>query len=342
MLLNRAKQAVEKKEVQMRGSAWLAEVHNDNDDDATWKSLEEWAALYEPKKEKKPDSERRKAAKAKVAAKAKEVVLEKINKSVSKKLFLILLEISSTVLTKAESQLCQDPVLSKLLNNVNAIILSYRFESKSKTPRKFAYMRNVATDHLADALEPLLRKDFTPLLGKIRVTVGSLQTDVQVLVSNHVDLLLNTASTKVDETVENKLAEVDEKLAHVQVGLSAAGVAPPPTEDVKSAALKQGKDTKDDLVATFGVMFKDVLIGKMETLTDTIVKLIRMLVEKADAIFAQYNKKRDEKIHEEMHQLVEDMYASAVKQVADEVRKIVDMMAAIMDAGDDDEDEEEL
>jgi hypothetical protein len=366
------KKKFQSKEGEIRGGAWKSPVTTKDGD---WKSYDEWAAHYEPKKEKKQDSERKKQAQAKFKEKLKDTILMKLHDGVAKKLVLIQLEIASKVLTKAQEESTKLPssatdlsdLVPKLLNGCNGIILSYRFDNKDKaaSKRKFAYLRREASNQLTGIFYGIatkargeaqnLQSFLQQLQGQVGEILESKQHFVKAEVSQRLDELLSMGVTKFDEKTETKLGQAETKLADLELKanaiLGAAGIAKPNAEaeavavTVRSSITprQEMKDQRDELLSHFGGMVKEMIASKMEELTkmllevlDELCRIFGKALEKADK-----EKKEQDQVQEDMFDALESFYARMQNKVSDEVQKVIDMLGGMMAPPKEDEEDEE-
>lgn len=366
-MLEKAKKALDAKEASVKGKSWLSEV---KEDDGNWKDLEGWKASYNPpKKEKKEDSAAKKEKKENAKAKALELAFRKIQTGISKQILTIMLEVASTLLGKtAAVAASMDSVpLSKLLSSVNAVVLSYRFDTSKKnnaSTRKFAFLRQEACAEFTAAVYELLPQGQgpAPVTADIRKLLEDQKAFTKALLMQQIDALLGKASDKVDEkcmeaeaievtavnTAKDKLGadKINVIIKKTQgelakVGLSADDAVP----DFKSQVTTQ----KDDLIANFGAMFKDLLLSKMETLGETLNKYVEEVLAVLEAVMKTSDMKNTKSLPaltKEMMVVVDLKYNEVKETISAEVQKVLDMLSAIVasksgDEEDKDRDEEE-
>jgi hypothetical protein len=360
-MLNKAKKALEAKEAEVKGQKWLAEV---KDGSGQWKGLEHWKEKYEPKKEKKEDSEMKKVTKEKAEEKGLDIAFKKMQEGISKGLLKVILEVSSTLLGKA-CQIAKDPFVPKVLSSMNGIILSYRFSTEKKA-RKFAFIRKEACGDLAKILEDLLpSKRPSEITIDLQELFQKQKIDIRTVIKQKVDLLLAFADNEIDTKMKDAEGQVDalklqadaaigmakdevgeEKLEAINSqGEALTGLKAPDINVLPDKALVKGQ--KDDVVAQFGGMFKDLLVHKMdqidEWLGDYVEKFmtaLEMAIKLQGQVAGQESKSQDE-LRDETVTVVENLYAEAQQQLGQEVQKVLVMLRAMIFSAAVDDDEAE-
>mmetsp|Transcript_15743 Transcript_15743/g.20533 ORF Transcript_15743/g.20533 Transcript_15743/m.20533 type:complete len:224 (-) Transcript_15743:580-1251(-) len=171
---------------------WLSEVYNGD----LWSPYPDWAAQYEPKKEKKQDAEWKKKHKQKVANKAKETVLGKLQNGMTTKMTLMVLEMVARVLNLVEDKLSTAAAtassststaaatsslplpgagitldIAKLVNHVSGVVLAYRFSAHSKkhmNTQKAKYFKTASVQQLALCVQVMLHDQVTGKLSDVQ------------------------------------------------------------------------------------------------------------------------------------------------------------------------------
>ena len=207
-------------EIRLHGDEWLAQVSDktgaaaEDDKDVSWKPLTDWAQEFEPVHE---ESEHKKQRKQAIHSKATHVLLNSIDRRTVARVLRLILDVSSQILTLAESKLPNDNDARRIFNNVNGIILSYRFQNDDKRI-KFEYFRQCATDNLTATLWECLPRENTAaalvkLQGRVQETLLYLQDEVRPMVEASLDAILAKVNTRVDELVQDRLGDSKVSLA---------------------------------------------------------------------------------------------------------------------------------
>lgn len=205
-------------EIRHHGKEWLSKVTDKDNDDTTslvrWKPLDDWVAVYEPVHE---NSELQKKVKHAIETKAEQVLLDTMDRRIVARVLRLLLDVSSQILSKAESILPDDATIAELLNNVNGIVLSYRFGHDDKE-YKMEYLRRTATNNVSTILWECLPDENTAaalleLQQKIKKTLLELQSEVGPVVEASLNDLLRHVDAKVEEHAEKRLVDSQAALA---------------------------------------------------------------------------------------------------------------------------------
>jgi len=347
------KKKLEEAEASVKGEKWVAEVVSSG---GAFKSLEEWKDLFEPIKH---ESERSKHVKAKVLTKAKDTILTHVHVGMSKKLYLTILEGLSIVATKLEQDLLQPevkvpPMVPKLLNSMNGIILSYRFGKNKKTERKFAHIRKVACDGLIDLLVQE-SKNLALLQANLRKELRERRPTIEGILSRQLDSIVESANRRFDQKVESSFSEQLAKLDLVgstaDAVLQAAGIQRPGEQEMDKLVEKaeemtekaqEMKEKKDEVVHDVAVVIKNMLLSKVEPLAQVLTHVLdNLLVVFTLAMHKVQNDATSRELHLTMEEFVESRFVALETLISDDIHKLTDTIGAMMQKKIDDEDEDD-
>mmetsp|Transcript_28697 Transcript_28697/g.69602 ORF Transcript_28697/g.69602 Transcript_28697/m.69602 type:complete len:527 (-) Transcript_28697:497-2077(-) len=286
-------------EIQRNGGKWLDRVAdvtvdanekmNENEKgqvdgsckSVQWRSLECWKDEFEPPPPDQPEhssevhDHNHSTTRAAIRSKTRRALMDSIDRRLVTRFIRLVLDITSQVLTTAESNLSALSLPSssvslvpptvplRILNNMNGIVLSYRFQdSVSKKHRhhnqyhhhmngiQMEYYRRIATDNLTEALWDFLPKEGTTtaileLQQEVQRTILYLQEKLLVRpileaaiddmfqhLHEKVDVSLQAVDRKVTSAFKDRLVELDrtahrmtEKIDQVDVMARTAAVA---------------------------------------------------------------------------------------------------------------------
>jgi len=203
-------------EIRHHGKEWLATVTDGDDGSASlhWKPLDDWVEEFEPVKE---ESDRKKEIKEAVKSKATQILLDTMDRRMVARILRLILDVSSQILTKAESKLPVNSATARILNNVNGILLSYRFQHDDKD-YKLEYFRRTATNNLTAILwEHLPDQDTADALLQmqrdVKETLLYLQDEVRPVMMDYLDTIFLQVNAQIDERVESRLGDTQVSLA---------------------------------------------------------------------------------------------------------------------------------
>jgi hypothetical protein len=213
--------------------------------------------------------------------------------------------------------------------------------------------------------EILPKEGPAPVTEDIRKLLEEQKSFTKSLLMDQIDVLLGKASDKVDEkfmeaegievtavnTAKDKFGadKIDVVIEKTQGELAKVGLsAPHDAPAFKSQVTTQ----KDDLIANFGAMFKELLLSKMETLGEALNNYVEAVLTALEAVMKTCdlkNKKSLTTLTNETMVVVDLKYNEAKDKIASEVQKVLDMLSAMIAAksgdeevdDDDDEDDED-
>lgn len=350
-------------------ASWRAEViSTTNATNSTgephWKPLNDWVTQYEPPQAANPPS----AVQSYMAAKAKQVTINKIQSSVTAKLFTIAQETTSQVLTKAEEQATDAGLknsipndvqawhsLSLLLNNLNGIVLTFRFEKDD--PAKFQYLRRVASDAVADILQTVFEaaddvgNRLEDMRTKIATAIESQKDIVKTYVETSLDDALQKAVASAEAQTEEKLEAAKKQLKIVTqdavasldkvTGVTEVSLDPrlqQEIEQLESDIQKQQQGIKDESVSMLSDCIKLLVLKKMDTLTVVLVYAVDKLFDAVELLYKTHAefKMSHQQLRDLVFKVIETTHSTFQKNVASQVRKVATVLEAIMsDCGDD-------
>lgn len=347
VILCSSKDAVKK----MRKESWEAQAcYEPNQVDAKWKPYKEWQALYEPPKKPKKDCETTKKIKQKTAEKAKNVILAKLHSTISTKLVVIVMEVTSHIMELAEKEMrAKDAparfleICPKLINAMDGIILTYRFEDSGRKHHKHdhrhkcRYLRRLASIKLADMLKQWIDDGYgaaqhlIEMKGAIEEVIESKEVQAVEHASEQLNGLLIKATTEVEEKVVSEVEKVDKML-------ETAGFAHSNSMDVRDI-----DGIRDEMLEKFGGFVKDLILGKMRNLTEWIAKAMTHIIREAMTIYEQQKQVVETnliELRDEVFKEVEKMHEALVKRISAEVQGVIDVLGGMMHfSKEDDEDE---
>lgn len=294
--------------------------------------------------------------------------MSKVHTSMSKKLTLTVLEVTSMVLSKLEEDVKtkdvpKDLPLPQLINTINGIVLTYRFGGTKKKARRFVHIRKVACANLTNLIHAEMA-NMAKMQGQLRSIMQSpdRQAETRQFVTESFEAMIATANQKLDDKVESHLAQADQRMAMLDMGISqadsileAAGVQRPTTDIQASMAASKDqmvskaaemKERKDVMVQTMSELVKNHLLSKMEPLAGRVQQALDQLFVVLTLANHKYNfEKQGDQLRQEVLEMVERMYETAAKGISDEVEKVTDLLSAVMqrkiDGEDPDTDDEE-
>lgn len=203
--MDKGKEAIAEKKADMqekKQNKWLHEVSHDGGDFLDYAG---WKNQFEPVKEKKE------AGPGKEPNVLERKAMETIQKKITAKVMCGLTDAVARPIDVAAAALkTSDPLLSRLLLNVEAVVLSYRFSYKSA--KKFAWIRGVAADRLAQVLVEFMDAEAVRL-GK----------DPAALKPEDVDAIVQTIAGKVHSEIDRRQSEAAEALKSSPIFAAAAG-----------------------------------------------------------------------------------------------------------------------
>jgi hypothetical protein len=335
-----------------REESWEAQAcYEPKQVDAKWKPYKEWQALYEPPKENKEDCEAKKKFKEKTAEKAKTVILAKLHSTISNKLVVIVMEVTSHIMELAEKQMrAKDApahfleICPKLINAMDGIILTYRFEDSGKKHckcdhrHKCRYLRRLASIKLADMLKQWVDDGYgtaqrlIEMKGAMEEVIESKEVQAVEHASEQLNGFLTKATTEMAEKVEPKIEKVDRIL-------ETAGFAHSNSMDVRDI-----DGIRDEMLEKFGGFVKDLILGKMRNLTEWIAKAITHIIREAMAIYEKQKQMVETnliELRDEVFEEVEKMHESLVTRISAEVQGVIDVLGGMMHFGKEDDEEDE-
>jgi hypothetical protein len=307
---------------------WLAEVYQDD----RWLPVEDWSAVYEPKKVKKADSAQQAERKAKFAAKAKETILSKLQVGISAKLILLVLEAASKVLNQIEAKLVGAGPPQDLVNHVSAILLTYRFvKSKKMNKKKAAFLRSTAVDHLAHGIGDM-GDQLSQAQKLLRGELSGVQ-NVRSIVSDKLDEILSMAKDKVTDAEAKVEAVADEAEAILRV----AGIERPPVPEKH-----QLKAQKEDMVRMLSAVIKDAILSKLDSLAQTISSFMDNLFVVSTLAMAKARSSKDpSKLRTTLSNTVDEMHTDLEEAIRGEVARVVLLIGSMTEKSDDNEEDGE-
>lgn len=354
-----------KEQVEQFGPQWRAAVSTGDSTGARWKPLQDWQAVYEPPKPPQQQS----AAQSYMANKAKQMVLNKLQSSVSLKILTIAQETTSKVLTIAEAEataaslkasLAKDSeplnTLAVFLNNLNGVVLSFRFERDNAM--QCDYLRRIASDNVADTLQQVFEtaENAGKHIEDLRVQITSLIESQKSKVKDFVETSLDKA---LQEAVANANAAASEKLAAAKKQLTAAtgdavstldkvtgadsvGELDPSTQqeiqELENNIKAQRVDIQDESVAMLSDCIKLLVLKKMDKLTIVLVYIVDKLFNSVQELYktATEFKMTPQQLRDLVYDVIESAHKEYQQKVTMEVKRGVTVLQAIMeDSGDD-------
>jgi hypothetical protein len=342
-LIQKAKAAAKKKQAEVKGSGWKAEVVKD--EDGLFQDLSHWKEQYEPqkeKKEKKEDSAFKKEQKAKVAAKVKSKLLGKITTGISAKLIQIVLEVTSKILEKVEQQsLSENQEISCLANSFKGLVLTFRF-SKKKSEAQFSYLRQLACARLTTLLQKVMQVEskWVETQSQLTSLIQNNQSEVKSITLKLIADTVGSANTRVEEFVESKLPQVEQGIAIVSLGVEEMTGQNVPVVPFDLSKNDDTKALKDNQVDQFIIFLQDLIVSQMDPLMEEVTHAISDLFEKIGQVVKMHSAEIDEKTQKELSGQVENVYLNLVAAVEMKVKDMVTVLDAMMDkSGEDEEDE---
>jgi hypothetical protein len=362
-----------KQQAEQFGPQWRAQVSitskggDASDAKERWKPLEDWEAVYEPPQPPQSQS----AATSYMAQKAKQVLVQKVQTRVSSKIMTIGQETVSKILTKGEEEATTAGLkkslaknskawdaLGSLLNNLNGIVLTFRFERDNAT--QCLYLRRVATDNVADTLQQVFEaaKEEGAHIENLRTSVTSAiesQKDkVKTFVETSLDEALQEAVAKAEDEATDKLAAAKKQLKNaagnatsaldkVTSNVESVNHDPATREEIQeleSNIQKQRVDIKDESVAMLSDCIKLLVLKKMDKLTILMVYVVDMLFDSVEELYktATEFKLGQQQLRDHVYDIVQTAHDDYQKKVTLEVKRAVTVLEAIMadNGGDDD------
>lgn len=349
-------------------ASWRAEVSSTDitqSGEPHWKPLDDWVATYEPPQHATQLS----AAQSYMAAKAKLIAINKVQTAVTNKMFTMAQETTSKVLSKAEEEVnavgLQNSTaknneawtaLASLLNNLNGIVLTYRFEKDD--PTKFRYLRRVASDAVADILQKIFEsaedagKHIEDLRTNITTAIESQKGTVKTFVETSLDDALQEAAANTAVRTEEKLEELKKQLKAVTEDAvstldKVAGVTTPivdprllqQIEELETDIQKQREGIKDESIAMLSDCIKLLVLKKMDTLTVLLVFALDKLFDSVEVLYKTQNefKLTQQQLRDEVFKVIETTHSDNQRKVSVQVRKAATVLEAIVaDSGNDD------
>ena len=352
-MLKGPKAILEKKEAQIKGDAWMAQVSSDK---MRFNAFDDWKAKYEPTKEKTKKSEFQKKTEAHIVSKAKAVILSKVQEGISAKLVLVILEITSKVLSKVESHLREAnkeeaSIVADLVNAANGAVLTFRFQKSH--PRQMNFFRTKAADRItALAISSLQIGESAStqmlLIGKaIHVELSANKEYSRAMAAEKLYELLLTAIAMGEDaaltTIESQLSK-----AEIQVNDVVSRAPPPIIKDVTNK-LEKAKavvdrqmeamaSTKNEIAATVIAFVKHLILSQMDQLIEIIGDTTDTLLTYLGVVMIEVEKKK--KSEDEFKTLVsvklDSTYETMVTSVADKVHQVINVLGSMMEDSSDD------
>jgi len=337
-IFDSVKGSLDAKEAELKGEKWISKVKDKST--GQWKDLDGWTNVYEPKAEKKEESKQEKAAKSM----ALDLAFDKVGEGLTAALIKIMMEAAATILGKASQViLAVDPTLAKVLSSTSAIILTFRFDTKSTNKTsQFAFLRKAACRDLTEILHVLISdKGAAQITADIKTQLDQQKTANKSMIIEKVEQLVGNADAMLDA----KVLEVEGKLGGLKVaadgivGADKLTAAKAKADEATGGAMAlpdkdAAKVQKDDAIAQFLAMFKEILVSKMEQIDEMVeVQLEKFIkaVEMASKMHGNVKgKKTPEEMADEMSALTETQYKEAQKRVSIEVRRVLNIIKAMV------------
>jgi hypothetical protein len=343
-LIKKAKAVAKKKQAEVKGGAWKAEVVKD--EDGQFQDFSHWKQQYEPKKEKKEDSDFKKERKAKVGAKLKSKVLGKLTTGISAKLVQIILEVISKIFEKVEQEsLSKNQDISSLANNFKGIVLTFRF-SKKKSEAQFKYLRQLACARLTTLLQKVMQVEskWVEIQSQLTSLIRNSQSQVKSITLTLIADSVGSANTLAEEFAESKLPQVEQGIATVSLGAEQITGQKAPAVPLDLSKKDDVKALKDNQVDQFIIFLQDLIVGQMDPLMEQVTLAINDIFGKMGQAVKHLESgsaEIDEGTQKELSGQVESLYLNLVDAVEMKVKEMVTVLEAMMDkSGDDDEDDD--
>jgi len=242
-----------------------------------------------------------------------------------------------------------------LLNNLNAIVLTLRFEKDNAT--KCQYLRRVASDAVADTLQQLF--ETAEDAGK---HIEEVRTQITTLIESQKDIVKTFVETSLDEALKETIANAEERtaqnLAEAKKQLAATTgdavtalnkvVGEVSTdmdlstkeeiEQLESNIKNQKIEIQDESISMLSDCIKLLVLKKMDTLTILLVFAVDALFDSMEELYktAKEFKLDQQQLRDEVFDVIEVSYSTFQSKVSLEVQRAVTVLEAIMDNNGDD------
>lgn len=248
--------------------------------------------------------------------------------------------------------------LGSPLNNLNGIVLTFRFERDNAT--QCLYLRRVATDNVADTLQQVFEtakeegSHIEDLRKSVTSTIESQKDKVKTFVETSLDEALQGAVAKAEDDATDKLAAAKKQLTAATDNATSAldkvtsdikSVNPDPAtreeiQELESNIQKQRVDIKDESVAMLSDCIKLLVLKKMDKLTILMIYVVDKLFDSVEELYktATEFKLSQQQLRDHVYDIVQTAHDDYQKKVTQEVKRAVTVLEAIMaDNGDDDD-----
>lgn len=242
---NKVKAAVDEKKAQYeekKQNKWLSEVAPQGE----FLPYQGWKDLYEPVKKHKDDKEKESDGPNALEKKAMETLTKKISSKIMRQLTDVFARVLDAAATGVKGK---DDALAKLFSNVEAILLTFRFEYKDK--KKFTWLRSVAVDRLAASLVEIVDQE-----------AKRINADPAALTPEQVEAIATAISSRVHTEVEQRQNDAVEALK-----------SSPLFSTAQNAAAGQGVEVDADAsVAQLMEFIRGYVAGRLQTV-NTVLKV---------------------------------------------------------------------
>lgn len=363
------------------GSSSSSDGHHRDEKEQRWKPLEEWEAVYEPPK---PPIQSTSAAQSYMAAKSKQLLVQKLKTRIVSRMLTIGEETCSKVLSKAEADadamaagirdsstsssnekgvnnkaLLWDN-LSGILNDMNGIILTFRFERDNAT--QCLYLRRVATDSVADAIQQVFENSdekgeyIENLRNEVTFVIHSQKDKVKEFVETSLDDALQGAVAKAEGDASVKLTAAKKKL-NPAIGTATTALDnvtggeesvsdytsnKKKIEELENNIKEQRVDIQDESVAMLSNCIKLLVLKKMDKLTVLLVHVVDTMFDSVSELYktATESKLERKQLRDHVYNVVQTTHSDFQNKVTLETNRAVAVLQSIMADGSDDDDDQ--
>ena len=159
---------------------------NEDNSDANWLELGAWKATKEKKEKSKIEQD--------AAKKARRVMLKKVHTGVTKKLVLMLSEITSQCFTNIEGTLRKtDDKTGAVINALNAVVITCHLALEDPKDQRWEYLRRLGSDKLTALVceifddAPNAEKGVMGIKETICALVAEREAEIGELISSKID-----------------------------------------------------------------------------------------------------------------------------------------------------------